>query len=119
MSAVGVTVEPITYEVTAYPFHDVNRSDWVIRVERRAEDRWAVLYRSSCWNRRTKKWDYEPMPSSRTDAYKRTHRFDLDTALTIAREQAPKLTQMGWTVERAIAEAEQWQAELASERESR
>jgi hypothetical protein len=108
-----VTVEPTRYEVTAYPFHDINRSDWVITVERRAEDAWAVLRRSSCWNRRTKQWDHEPLPSSRTDAFKRTHRFPLEQALTIACEQAPKLTMMGWTVESATEQARQWQTEDA------
>jgi hypothetical protein len=51
----------------------------------RGPDSWAVLRRGSsyCWNRRTKGWDYEPSPSSRTDAFKRTHRFTLAEALAI------------------------------------
>lgn len=101
-----VTVEPITYEVTAYPFHDINRDLFAIRVERRAENSWAVMLRSACWNRRTKTWDYEPMPSSRTAAFMRTHRFPLDQALAIAREQAPNLTVNGWTLADTIRAAQ-------------
>lgn len=104
MSGLPVTAEAVAYEVTAYPFHDVNRDLFTIRVERRGEDSWAVLLRSACWNRRTRMWDYEPLPSSRTEAYKRTHRFPLDEALAIARKQAPLVTVNGWTVAAAIAE---------------
>lgn len=101
-----VSVEPTCYEVTAYPFHDINRSLFVITVERRAENSWAVLLRGSqCWNRRTKAWDYEPSPSSRTDAFKRTHRFRLDQALEIARKVAPTLSVMGLTVDQAASDA--------------
>jgi hypothetical protein len=101
-----VSVEATTYEVTGYPFHDENRYLFTIRVERRAEGSWAVMRRSDCWNRRTKAWDYEPLSSSRTAAFKRTHRFPLDQALAIARELALKLTVNGWTLEAAIANAE-------------
>jgi hypothetical protein len=37
---------------------------------------WAVRRGSTCLNRRTLEFDYEPMPSSRTAAYFKTHRFD-------------------------------------------
>lgn len=100
----SVTAEPVAYEVTGYPLHDINRDLWTIRVERRGENSWAVLRRSCCWNRRTKAWDYEPLPSSRTDAYKRTHRFPLEEALTIARQEATRLTVMGQTLTDAIKE---------------
>lgn len=103
---VPVTAEPVAYEVTAYPFHDINRDLFALRVERRGDDSWAVLRRGAAWNWRTKAWDYEPLPSSRTDAYKRTHRFPLEQALAIAREQAPLITVNGWTVSAAIAEAQ-------------
>ena len=105
MSGGEVSVEAVSYEVTAYPFHDINRDLFTVRVERRGEDSWAVMRRSQCWNRRTKQWDYEPLPSSRTEAFKRTHRFPLDQALDIARKVAPTLSVMGLTVQQAAAEA--------------
>lgn len=100
-----VTVEPVAYEVTAAPISLPERDMWTIRVERRGPDSWAVMHRSWCWNRRTKAWDYEPNPSSRTDAFKRTHRFPLEQALNIARTQAPHVTTMGMTAAQA---AEKW-----------
>lgn len=106
MSELAVAVEPVTYEVTAYPFHDIDRDMFTIRVERRGQDSWAVLRRGACWNRRTKQFEYEPLPSSRTDAYKRTHRFPLNQALAIAREQAPLMVTNGWTVAAAIADVQ-------------
>lgn len=100
---VNVTVEPVKYEVTAYPLRDELRRHFTITVEWRSPDRWAVCNRmGECWNRRTKTWDYESMPSSRTDAFKRTHRFPLDEAIEIAKKIAPTLGIMSWTMDQII-----------------
>ncbi len=111
----GVTVEVDRYEVTAYPYHDENRDTWTIRVVRRpgpeGRDRWAVLLGSSCWNRRTRTWDYEMQPSSRTAAFRRTHRFPLEEALAIAVKQAPLITRMGMTAADAAAQTDAWRTE--------
>jgi hypothetical protein len=108
-----VTVRPSSYEVTAYPYQDDYRCDWVITVARRGTDNWTVLRPGGgCWNRRTKMWDYEPMPVNRTAEFKRTHRFPLEDALDIARREALQLTVVGMTLSQAIA----WAREEAEAR---
>lgn len=101
-----VVVEPTEYRVVdaAIAHDEANASMWTITVAWRGRDSWAVMVRGMCWNRRTETWDYEPLPSSRTAAFKRTHRFPLDQALAIAREQAPLVTVMGKTAAEAAAE---------------
>lgn len=110
MSGTDVSVEAVAYEVTACPADVPDRDMWVLRVERRGPDSWAVLHRSFCWNRSTRDWDHEPNPSNRTDAFKRTHRFPLDQALNIARRQAPLVTIMGKTA----ADVTAWAREIGA-----
>lgn len=63
---------------------------WAITVEYRDEGQWAVKHHSSCLSS-SGKWDYEPNPSSRTDAWKRRHRFTEEEALRLARKHAPNV----------------------------
>lgn len=100
---VTVTVEPTEYTVCAVP-QDVQ--DWylfAIIVARTAPDRWAVRMRSRCLDA-DGAWDYESIPSERTDEWLAAHRFDLPTALDLARAAALAVTVNGWTVQRVIAE---------------
>jgi hypothetical protein len=46
-------------------------------------------------------------PSEREDDWLDTHRFDLDTALKLAKEQAPLVTVNGYTVTDALRMAQQ------------
>jgi hypothetical protein len=55
---------------------------------------WAVRWMSRCLSR-DGEWTLEPIPSSRTDEFLAAHRFDLDTALRLAKEAAPKITVNG------------------------
>lgn len=47
--------------------------------------------------------DYEMRPSEREDEWLAAHRFDLDTALELAKATAPNVTVNGFTVEKALA----------------
>lgn len=100
----STTVRATRYEVTALPDDIVhNRSGFVLTVEARGRGRWAVCEGGRCWNRRTKDWDYESLPSGRTDEWLAEHRFDrLTQALLEAQACAPVLTVNGWTVEQAV-----------------
>lgn len=102
---IEVRTEPIEYMVTAVSdrVSEAFGDGFTIRVVRRSEDRWAVLRWSRCLGA-DGEWDYESIPSERTDEWKATHRFDLDTALRLAQEAAPKVTVNGWTVAAAIRE---------------
>lgn len=48
-------------------------------------------------------WHHERLPSERTRKELAGHRFDLDTALKLAREMAPRVTLNGLTAEEALA----------------
>jgi hypothetical protein len=48
-------------------------------------------------------WHHERLPSERTRKELAEHRFDLDSALKMAREMAPRVTLNGLTAEKALA----------------
>jgi hypothetical protein len=54
-----------------------------VSVEWRSPGSWAVCWRGRVLNARGK-WEFEPMPSSRTDAFKGRTRFGRDEAITRA-----------------------------------
>lgn len=77
---------------------------WDIKVVWRGGDRWAVMQDVGRWClSRDGEWSYESIPSERTDEWKAAHRFDLDTALKLAREQLQKVAVNGKTAEGYIA----------------
>lgn len=93
------------YTVCAVPCDVPDWESWAITVAWRSEGRWAVLKRSIWCLSTAGEWDYESLPSERSDEWKAEHRFDLATALRLAREHAPRVTVGGWTPAAAI---ERW-----------
>lgn len=88
---------PAVYVLDAAPPDHLALGLWQIRVEWRGpHDRWAVLWFSNSLNT-DGVWDYEPLPSNRTDDWKNTHRFPLDQALAHARRILPDLEVNGLT----------------------
>ncbi|MFL5913137.1 MAG: hypothetical protein ACJ768_21535 [Gaiellaceae bacterium] len=65
-----------------------------IIVECRGDDRWAVLRQGQCLGS-DGAWAHELRPSEREDDWLDAHRFDLDTALRLAKEAAPQVTVKG------------------------
>lgn len=57
--------------------------------------KWGVYWRDRRCLHRSGRWDWEMQPSSRTDRWLASHRFDLDRALRLARIAAPQLTLNG------------------------
>lgn len=96
-----VIARPSSYTVSILPERNIDTHLYEIRVEERGQidgtTRWAVCRMGQCLNRRGR-WDYEMLPSSRTDRWIAGHRFDLDTALRLAKKAAPLITVNGWTV---------------------
>src|SRR5580700_2860866 len=82
--------------VSLLPEEDRDYQHFKISLESRGKDRWAVCWGSMCLSNGGK-WDYEPMPSSRTPSYLARHRFSLDEAKTLATKMAPKITVNGTT----------------------
>ena len=81
----GVNVLPESY---GEAYH------WAIEVEYRGKGKWAVCHFGECLGS-DGEWDYEPRPSSRTDEWTAAHRFDMETALALAREHAPMVSVNG------------------------
>jgi hypothetical protein len=89
------------YTICALPEGTVNYRHYAITVAHRGEGRWAVLHGGLCLNA-AGDWDWEPTPSNRDDDWLDTHRFDQDTALRLAEEQAPLMSCNGITVRQAL-----------------
>ena len=98
-------VEVTQYTVTVFPEDSINRHVYDITVEQRAPGRWAVCRMRECLDA-SGEWDWEPIPSERDDGWKALHRFDLDTALRLAREAAPGVVVNG----RTAVECVEWEA---------
>lgn len=109
------------YEVSCIPEDNDDSGVFTITVQYRGEGRWGVfrgehrqLGADGLWS-----WGYEwpggdrePATDEERDDYARgeeawrdAHRFDLETALTLAKQAAPKLTVNGWTVDQVLADA--------------
>lgn len=96
------TVQAIKYLVSCIPEGADARSSLTLSVEYRGDDLWAVMDYPHCLSA-DGTWDFEHTPSERTDEWIATHRFDLDTALTLARQHAPLLHVNGFTVSDVLA----------------
>ncbi|MFC9973581.1 hypothetical protein ACFVH6_22070 [Spirillospora sp. NPDC127200] len=100
------TVLATRYRVSCLPEdHDLAHA-MTITVEYRGHDRYAVLNRMGKALGTDGEWDWEPRPSERDDDWISTHRFDLDTALELAKRAAPLLsvgnrTAAAWLTEEA------------------
>jgi hypothetical protein len=99
-------VRPTRYEVSCLPEDNINAHHFTILVEHRGGDRWAVKDGFYCLGT-DGDWEYESIPSERTDEWLATHRFDLDTALRLAKEAAPEMTANGWTVADVLSRAKE------------
>lgn len=100
-----VRVEVTRYTVSVLPEGSVNRGHYDVTVDWRGPGRWAVCWLGYCLGA-DGEWDYEPSPSNREDDWLEAHRFDVDTALALAREAAPNVTVNGMTA----LECVQWEA---------
>lgn len=94
------TPEPVVqateYEVSILPEDDINRSTFAITVQYRGEGRWAVIRHSSCLGA-DGTWDFGVKEYDRGEAWLNAHRFDLDTAIRLARDAAPHVVCNGHT----------------------
>lgn len=97
----------VTMTVTAYTVTAVHSPGWAgvfdIKVEFAGSPTggaWAVRWLGRCLDRNGQ-WEFEPLPSARTDEWLADHRFDRDTALRLAHAAAPQLTVKGTTAQEA------------------
>jgi hypothetical protein len=85
------------YLVSCLPLDSGNAAIWGVDVEYAGRGRWAVRQRGhSCYDI-DGNTSWEPIPSEREDEWLDRHRFDLDTALELARKVAPTIVVNGLT----------------------
>lgn len=95
-------VHAAEYTVNCLPEDDLDSHVFEIRVQYRGNGRYAVIRAGSCLGA-DGTWDYGVKEYDRGDDWLNAHRFDLDTALRLAKEQAPLVTVNGHTVADALA----------------
>ncbi|GGJ87173.1 hypothetical protein GCM10011583_18390 [Streptomyces camponoticapitis] len=90
------TCQAVRYEVSILPEGDINRHVFNIDVEYRGDGKWAVTRNGWCLGA-DGTWAHGVKPYDRGDDWLAAHRFDLDTALRLAREHAPHVVVNGIT----------------------
>lgn len=84
----------VSRKVTRYTINATDEPEFEVHVEYAGYDRWAIRHGGRCLSK-DGRWDWEPLPSSRTDAWLQSHRFTEGEALRIAEEQAVTVTVNG------------------------
>ncbi len=97
-TALAATVTPTTYQVSCLPIDHSAARHLSVWVKWRGKNRWAVTDGDMHCLNSDSEWVYEPQTSSRTEEWIAAHRFDLETALRLAKEAAPHLAIDGLTV---------------------
>ena len=97
------TVMAVEYTVNCLPEDDYDSFAFEVRVQYRGNGRYAVIRSGDLCLGADGTWDHGVKEYDRGDDWLNAHRFDLDTALRLAKEQAPLVTVNGHTVTDAIA----------------
>lgn len=98
----SVHVDIVKYQVSCLPEEHRDRRHYTVTVERRGPGSWAVCGGRGCLSNRGT-WDDELLVSNRSVAWLNAHRFDLGSALGLAREHAAKMSCMGVPVTEVLA----------------
>ena len=101
MSEHPTTIIATRYVVSCFEPDDHEGAHFNLAVEYRGRGLWAVVRHSQCLAA-DGTWSWESIPSEREDEWLATHRFDLDTALKLAKQAAPHITVNGYTVADAL-----------------
>lgn len=96
-------VHAVEYTVNCVPDDDIDGHLFEVRVQYRGNGRYAVIQHGDRCIGADGTWDQGVKEYDRGDAWLNAHRFDLDTALRLAKEAAPHVTVNGFTVNDAIA----------------
>lgn len=95
-------VQAVEYTVNCIPEGDINAHGFEIRVQYRGAGRYAVIRHGDMCLGADGIWDFGVKEYDRGDDWLNAHRFNLDTALKLAKEQAPLVTVNGYTVADAL-----------------
>ena len=97
------TVLATEYSISCIPEDDINATVFQVRVQYRGANRYAVIRGGDMCLGADGTWDFGVKEYDRGDAWLDAHRFDLDTALRLAKEQARLVTVNGRTVSDCLA----------------
>jgi hypothetical protein len=100
------TVQATEYAVNCLPEDGLDSHVFEVRVQYRGAGRYAVIKHGQMCLGADGTWDHGVKEYDRGDAWLDAHRFDLDTALRLAKEQAPLVTVNGYTVADALRMAD-------------
>lgn len=94
----SVSTSVTEYNVTADCITEdhPNQHNYVIRVAYRGQGMWGVYHEGHVLSN-SGQWEYEPRSSERNAQWRSTHRFDRETALSLAATHAVTITSMGKT----------------------
>lgn len=96
------TVMAVEYTVNCVPEDDLDSFCFEVPVQYRGNGRYAVIQHSHSCLGADGTWDQGVEEYDRGDDWLDAHRFDLDTALRLAKEAAPHVTVNGYTVAHAL-----------------
>jgi hypothetical protein len=107
MADLPVNVEVTQYLVSCLPEHYGVRRHFMLTVEYRGPDSWAVCSFGGVYSV-DGQWTSEPSSSERSDNWKVRYRMPLAQALALAQRLAPALTCNGVTVAAALERGPEW-----------
>ena len=90
------------YVMDAFGDGDPNCGIWAITLQRKSPGRWSVNRFGDVLNDQGE-WEYEPLPSSRDDDFKKRCRFPLAEAKRLGAEAFPRIIVNGMTADEARA----------------
>lgn len=109
MAEVRITADSFTVTIWPESANCEHSALWCVTVARREHGTWAVLRggaRSRVCLAADGRWDVEPVPAARDDAWLADHRFDMDTAIDAASKHAPRVIVNGIVAVHALASHE-------------
>ena len=102
-SVPAATARATEFSINCLPDDDLDSHLFEVRVQYRGDGRYAVIRSGDMCLGADGTWDHGVKEYDRGDDWLNAHRFDLDTALRLAKEQAPLITVNGHTVNDALA----------------
>ena len=110
MADAEIHIRAVTFDVSVFPdsmlddpSSALDADTWKVTIEWRGRDRWAVTRTGRACLSTDGKWEYEPDPSERDEAWLDAHRFSFEQAQALAVEHAPKVSFNGLTALEILA----------------
>lgn len=100
VSGINVRITEVT--VCLLPEDSINHHAYAVTVQWRGDETYAVCHFRDCLSK-DGTWDYESIPSERTDEWKAAHRFGYWEAMELAMKAAPDIVVNGRSAQQVLA----------------